>query len=201
MTQITCSCAIYLPPPHTRLCRTKVGRLVRLFPTQKRQCLRNTIIPPQETLFRVNLLATQTGNTTNTYSHLSNQIGYLMNNTSRWPICSHCNRILSWLPDIKMYHCFRCKEFIKNDADPVTAELADAKKLISDLICENQGLKHKIDMINAAGSTYKGPDPGGIIDGMIKQQQLKATGSVIWGTDPGGRIDYLTKHQTKETGE
>jgi len=28
------------------------------------------------------------------------------------------------------------------------AELADAKKLASDLICENQGLKHKIDMMN-----------------------------------------------------
>jgi hypothetical protein len=39
------------------------------------------------------------------------------------------------------------REAIK-ERDALKAELADAKKLASDLICENQGLKHKIDMMN-----------------------------------------------------
>jgi hypothetical protein len=37
---------------------------------------------------------------------------------------------------------------IEKERDTLKAELADAKKLAMDLICENQGLMHKIDMMN-----------------------------------------------------
>jgi regulator of replication initiation timing len=36
---------------------------------------------------------------------------------------------------------------LENEIESLKTELADAKKLASDLICENQGLRHKIDMM------------------------------------------------------
>ena len=40
-----------------------------------------------------------------------------------------------------------CMALATNQRDALLAELADAKKLAMDLICANQGLKHKIDMM------------------------------------------------------
>jgi len=48
--------------------------------------------------------------------------------------------------DLYQLHKHHVLPLIK-ERDALKAELADAKKLSMDLVCENQGLKHKIDMM------------------------------------------------------
>jgi hypothetical protein len=75
-----------------------------------------------------------------------------------------------------------------DDDGAVTTELADVKKSIADLICENQGLKHKIDDII-------------ILMADIRNQVMSDNGSE-WDIDSlYNRLDCMIKQQTKETGK
>lgn len=84
---------------------------------------------------------------------MSDNISVLYNDMQ----CGSVYALIKWLR-----HPYVCGEQNKMIADLVETEinvrndqikdlikeLADARKLASDLICENQGLKHKIDTMN-----------------------------------------------------